>query len=444
MESLVHRLKQSTHTAANLANYIKKRANVENNRIQELRRLTKSTADSIRKTEFRQGTFVKQLGQVLNFDERLFDCTQTFVAALHSMHSELMDLSKSNERSRKSLKEECLRNERNLIDAEQNAEKAKSRYFGLCEDMEKLKDPNRTKLFKSKNTPQHEQELQAKIQNAESEYRKKVEEAQKLRKELINTLRPQSVKQLKDHILECDAGVSYQLQKLVTLNETLLLQQGFILTPLKPAGSATSQLSLKDVVCQIDNELDFYKDIQQLRNSKTLNRPDVQFTQHPYMVGMDKYVSSNTAHKLHPMTSNPVSSAAIKSTGTTSQFNALKPPSQQPSSIGHSKSNSYSGTSMLDPKNFSSQTTNNSPPIHQQSTFSSIDTPISKTTAPPSYLPYPDDDFSKPISGSTKNNSFSEPSYSPPVREDSTVSPVPVVGTPLNRMFYFFSLTFQN
>lgn len=327
IESLLARLKSSYQTATNIAHYIKKRASVEHDRIQDLKRLSKSTHESIRRSDYRQGTFMRQFDEALTFDERLFDSSQAFVTALQAMNDELTELSKASHKSRKSLKESCLRNEKNVVDAENNADKAKSRYYGLCDDMEKLKDPTKTKFFKSKNTQQQEQELQTKINTAEQEYFSKVETVKKLRKELVHTLRPQSIKDLKNLILECDSGVSYQLQKLATLNETLLLQQGFIVCPIKPAGSVTAPLSLKEVMAKIDNELDFYNDILKIKSTKTLNRPETKFVKHPYMIAFDKVptsVSSNT--NTNPSRNNATSAP-------TSQFNALKPPSQQPSAI---------------------------------------------------------------------------------------------------------------
>lgn len=310
---------------------------MESIRVQDFKRLVKATHDLNRRPEYRQGTFVKHFDETLSFEERLLDTSQTFINDIQTMHDELSELAKSTQRSRKTLKESCLRHERNLVDAEQNAEKAKSRYYALCEDMEKLKDPTKTKFFKTKNTPQHEQELQSKINSAENEYRQKVDTAKKIRKELIVTLRPQSVKELKNLILECDSGISFQLQKLSNFNETSLLKQGFIICPIKPAGSTTSPLSLKEVVAKIDNELDFYNDMFKIKNSnKPLNRPDINFVQHSYMASYARIPPSSSSSSSHPApgglntTPSNLGSNALKNTGTHSQFNALKPPSQQP------------------------------------------------------------------------------------------------------------------
>lgn len=276
---------------------------------------------------------MSQLDEMMNVNDRLCDAGHSFVMSLHSMYDELLELAKTNERSRKSLKDTCMRHEKNVIEAEQNAEKAKSKYNSLCEEMERFKDPNKTKFFKSKNTPQHEQELQSKISTAESEYRQKVSNVQKLRKELVNTLRPQNIKELRDHILECDSGISLQIQKYATLNETLALNNGFILCPLKPTGSTTAPLSMKEIAAKVDNGLDFYNDILKIPTTKKLNRPEVIFVQHPYMSTATSFSTTGSSFGVSNTTSRPANTST--SVGTTSQFNTIaSPPISKQSTFG--------------------------------------------------------------------------------------------------------------
>lgn len=201
------------------------------------------------------------------------------------MHDELQELAKKHEKARKTFKETCMRQEKTVVEAEMMAEKSKAKYHQHCEDMEKLKDPNKHKFgFKSKSNPQHEQELQSKITNAEADYRQRVSLVQNLRKELEISLRPQYAKDLKDRILECDAGLSVQLSKYAALNESLALNGGFIVSPLKTAGVSNGSLSLKDIAAKVDNELDFYNDIVKVEaTKKQMNRPEMHFVQHPYM-----------------------------------------------------------------------------------------------------------------------------------------------------------------
>lgn len=114
VEVLLARLKSSYQTATNVAQYIKKRATLESERVQDLKRLSKATHETIRRSEYRQGTFARQFDEALTFDERIFDSSLAFVTALHSMHDELVDLSKSSHKTRKILKDSCFRNEKIL------------------------------------------------------------------------------------------------------------------------------------------------------------------------------------------------------------------------------------------------------------------------------------------------------------------------------------------
>ncbi|KAF5092606.1 hypothetical protein D0Z00_004500 [Geotrichum galactomycetum] len=329
VESLVARLKQSVISAKELAGYTKKRASIEADRLADANKLGRQTKDALRRDGGRQGTLVRQFDELLDANERIMDAVSVFVTALHAMHDELSELAKKNEKSRKALKESSMRDEKNLIEAEQNAEKARSKYVSLCEEMERLKDPNKGAKFgfNKKNTPQHEQELQSKINSAESEYRQRVYTAEKQRKDLVNQIRPQNVRQLMNHIMECDSGISLQLQKYSTLNEILALNSGFIVSPLKPVGSTTAPLSMKEMAAKIDDELDFYNDVIKIPTvRKQLNRPEVRFIQHPLMSSVNSYGNSSGGGALHTTSTN-TNSYAINSfssppTTTTNTFSS--------------------------------------------------------------------------------------------------------------------------
>ncbi|KAF5092493.1 hypothetical protein D0Z03_002833 [Geotrichum reessii] len=336
VESLVARLKQSVISAKELAAYTKKRASIEADRLTDANKLGRQTKDALRRDGGRQGTLVRQFDELLDANERIMDAVSVFVTALQAMHDQLLELAKKNEKSRKALKESSLRDEKSLIEAEQNAEKARSKYVSLCEEMERLKDPNKGAKFgfNKKNTPQHEQELQSKINAAESEYRQRVYSAEKQRKDLVNQIRPQNVRQLMNHIMECDSGISLQLQKYSTLNEILALNSGFIVCPLKPVGSTTAPLSMKEMAAKIDDELDFYNDVLKIPTvRKQLNRPEVRFVQHPLMSSANSYspglhttTTNTTFHTATSFSSPPTHTNTINTTtvtpSTTNQFKA--------------------------------------------------------------------------------------------------------------------------
>lgn len=369
------------------------------------------------------------MDDIMGMNERLADVSNAFVNALHSMHDELLELAKTNEKSRKTLKETCMRHEKAVIDAEQNAEKARNTYNKLCEEMERMKDPNKTSFFKTKNTPQHEQELTGKISTAEAEYRQRVNTVQRLRKELVSSLRPQNIKQLKDHILECDSGISLQLQKYSTLNETLALNSGFIISPLKPTGSTTAPLSMKEIAAKVDNELDFYNDILKIpKTKKNLNRPEVVFVQHPYM---------STATTFNATTSN-TAKTTTSSVGTNSQWNTISsPPVNKPSTFTSSPSvapNTNRNSMLLGSGVGAGIGAAAGAGVGSSAGFSSAPStsvPASTAVHSPSPMTAPKQP-GYPISqpGSQHNLAYDAPTS--PVPQNRTHSPIPVAGSSLD------------
>lgn len=76
---------------------------------------------------------------------------------------------------------------------------------------------------------------------ADQEYASKVQIANAQRQELLEVLRPHSVKTLKSLISECDSGLTFQMQKFATLSEKLLLDNGLSVNPFKGTGPSPSK-----------------------------------------------------------------------------------------------------------------------------------------------------------------------------------------------------------
>ncbi|CAN6637704.1 RHO GTPase-activating protein Rgd1p [Trichomonascus vanleenenianus] len=346
--ALLARLKQSIVSAREFATFVRKKAQLESENQAAIRKLSRATRQEIKKPEGRQGTFVKQFDEIVRCNERVADVGNTYVAALHKMHDELSELARTVEKSRKSTKEAALRHEKNLTDAEQAAEKAKSKYDSLAEDFERLRmgDPTRNKLgFKQSRTPQHEEESHKKVMAAEAEYKQRVEAAQRLRAELENKLRPQNVKELKELTMEIDSGMSLQLQKYANLNETLALNTGFIISPLQPTGSNASALPMREMAAKVDNELDFYNYVLQIPKTKKLNRPVLTYRQHPSLARAYPTSASTITSSISSIspaikqTSSPLPSSSLPSSSPTSGHQkqpsmATGPPIVPPVSVG--------------------------------------------------------------------------------------------------------------
>ena len=141
-----------------------------------------------------------------------------FALSLHQMHEDLHDLAANMERGRKHWKQNGLSAEKRVQDSESMMEKAKAKYDSLAEDYDRARtgDKQSGRVFGlkgPKSAAQHEEDLNRKVQAADSDYQSKVQLARSQRQELVSTLRPQAVKTLLDFINECDAGLTLQLQK---------------------------------------------------------------------------------------------------------------------------------------------------------------------------------------------------------------------------------------
>ena len=154
----------------------------------------------------------------MRLNDRIADEGMQFALSLHQMHEDLNELSNNMERGRKHWKAEGLQAEKRVQDAEVLLEKAKSKYDNLAEGFDRLRtgDKGSGRAFGLKGPKSHaqqEEDTQRKLQAADADYAAKVQNAQKLRQELMATTRPRAVKAIQELIDECDSGLTLQLQK---------------------------------------------------------------------------------------------------------------------------------------------------------------------------------------------------------------------------------------
>ena len=140
-----------------------------------------------------------------------------FALSLDQMHVDLQELASDKERKRKEWKQRGLAAEKRVQDAEGAMDKAKNKYNTLAEDYDRArtgdKQTGRFGLKGPKSAAQVEEDLHRKMQAADSDYASKVQNAQMLHQELVENLRPQTVQALEHLIIECDSGLTLQMQK---------------------------------------------------------------------------------------------------------------------------------------------------------------------------------------------------------------------------------------
>ncbi|EEQ39607.1 hypothetical protein CLUG_03735 [Clavispora lusitaniae ATCC 42720] len=204
LDVLLARLKQSINTGDEIAKYVKKRAMIEDEHYGQLKKSAMNIRATYKNKNVKHDVFSNKLDQVIEFDEKLYGVGSSYVKALNVMNEELVSLVGTVSRTRKSIKEECKRKERDCADSVALAEKAKQKYYHLCDDLEKIKssDPQKKSFLKNKTAEQQEDELQRKVDLADQDYRSKVNACKKLRDEMLMIHRPTNTKKLMNLILE--------------------------------------------------------------------------------------------------------------------------------------------------------------------------------------------------------------------------------------------------
>lgn len=282
INALLSRLKQSLLTCEEFTKFIRKKYIFEEEHAEELAKQFKhffvdATGSSLK----------RRIHDVLEFDGKLAHVKRSYVTALEKMYDEMSALLLTMTKMRKSVKENSRRLEKEVADAIHSAEKAQARYNSLCQDWDKLRmtDPTKTKLTLrgSKTTKEQEEDLLRKIDNADLEYKQRVDHADSLRNTFITKERPKIVVELKDLILEIDTAMSIQLQKYTIWTENLILNSGVTVTPF----DATK--SMKAVASSVTNERDLYDFLNRYnntgKNGLLVNRNliPVSYKRHPSM-----------------------------------------------------------------------------------------------------------------------------------------------------------------
>ncbi|KAI5966363.1 RGD1 [Candida pseudojiufengensis] len=259
LDILSNRLKQSLLTAEEFSKFIKKKAQIEDEHYNQLKKFANNIRTNMKNNSknLKNDSLQFQMDKIIGFDENLYGVGSSYVTALNTMYDELTSLINTITRSRKIVKDEYRKKDKECIDSIQSAEKSKQRYMHLCDDLERLKtsDPSKKSFsLKNKSVEQQEDDLQKKVDMADQEYKSKVSTCKKLKDEILVIHRPNNSKKLKNLILEMDIALNVQLQKYATWNENLIMNSGVLLSPLQ-----SNKPSMKSMASSIDNEKDLYK-----------------------------------------------------------------------------------------------------------------------------------------------------------------------------------------
>lgn len=342
IDVLLNRLKESLNTGEEFSKFIKKKAQIEDDHYNQLKKFAGHVRTNMKNNSrnLKNDSLQFQMDKIIQFDESLYGVGNSYVVALNTMYDELTSLIGTIGRTRKLIKDEHKRKEKDCIDAIITAEKAKTKYNHLCEDLDRLKtsDPNKKSFsLKNKSVEQQEDELSRKVDTADQEYKLKVATCKKLKDEILVIHRPNNTKKLKNLILEMDIALNLQLQMYATWNENLIMNSGVLISPLQ-----SSKASMKSMASDIDNEKDLYQYL--LRNGTTGDNKS--------LIPVDYHVHHSlvkTKDIGKPFLNTTNTPANLKSAAATNRWNNNN--GSTASNIdGHSKTSSIShgaGSSML-------------------------------------------------------------------------------------------------
>ncbi|KAF3930186.1 N-chimaerin [Dactylellina cionopaga] len=254
VNALLSKLRESAVSARDFAGFLKKRAQIEEDHAVGLKKLCRVTHDTINREEGpRRGTLMTGLEQSNRIHERLADNGVAFSTALNTMSEELTELANNIDGGRKQWKQAANNSEKRGPDSYRALEKAKAKVDSLANDYERARNPTQTKHFGLGGSGRHqEDDARKKFEIADTEYMKQVEATNRVHSDLFHKERPQTVKALRDLILECDAGLSLQLQKFVALNESFVLSNGRTVSSPGPEGD------LRKALLVVDDERDMH------------------------------------------------------------------------------------------------------------------------------------------------------------------------------------------
>ncbi|KAI1140829.1 RhoGAP-domain-containing protein [Hypoxylon sp. FL0543] len=290
ISTMLNRLKQSITAAKEFATFLKKRSDLEDQHAKGLKKLCRSTQDSVHHADHRQGTFAQSFEEMLMIHERMAENGIQFALSLHQMHEDLLEVAAVAEKHRKGWKQNGLAAEQRLADVENAMRKSKTKYDSLAEEYERVRTgearqgPRVFGIKGPKSAAQHEEDLLRKVQAADTDYMGKVQAYQAEKASVESTARPEAVKALQDLIRECDSGTTLQMQKFASFNEKLLLSNGLVISPLKNATQpGQHSRSLKEVVHAIDNKKDLEDYIASFHSKVPARSSEAKYERNPVL-----------------------------------------------------------------------------------------------------------------------------------------------------------------
>ncbi|KAL7753599.1 Rho GTPase-activating protein [Sorochytrium milnesiophthora] len=280
--TLSDRVKQSMVSCKEVAAFLKKRSQLEEDYSRSLAKITQQFLEALDKGDGKSGTFLDSARRMVSAHESIASNRQKFSSMVNDVADELITMHKSTERVRKQLKESAEKHERIVQLAEQAFDKAKQKQETAMETWDRanmLRDASKApgggettapsgttlhrsgsfSMFKKTDKPEkvisiiakEEEGARFKAAAANQSYRSQLVSATTVRSEYYSTHLPQLLQSLKEANDECDAALQYHLSKYAYHYEHAMMSDATTISPLN-----LNEVGLRRMVEQIDNKQD--------------------------------------------------------------------------------------------------------------------------------------------------------------------------------------------
>ncbi|WBW72172.1 RhoGAP Rga7 [Schizosaccharomyces osmophilus] len=258
------RIKSHLNISKEFANFLKKRAVLEEQSAKDLQKIAKSFLETFQDNHASSSSFPAVLVKSLQIHEQLAANSFTQHKAFSTCSDEVLDFYKGCDRKRKSIKEYAKRQENSYLEAVVHMDKSKARFKSAESDYnhtldQKNASDNQKKVgfFKPKSNAQLsrlEEEARSKAESAESDMKSNIQNAQTAQQELLLIHRPNYIKQFFSLQKEIEASLNCNYLRYTKLCETHTVMNGVLI---RPQNISTQSCGFEHALHNFDSNADF-------------------------------------------------------------------------------------------------------------------------------------------------------------------------------------------
>ncbi|KAI8904716.1 hypothetical protein EDD86DRAFT_277914 [Gorgonomyces haynaldii] len=290
---LLTRSKQSIASSKEAAQFLKKRAQLEDEYGKQLQKMSQT------KTEGKGGSYARGWSDFGKLHIKQAEQRIKFAVAINEIAENISVLARNTERSRKQLKEAGQRHQKEYQEAEGALEKARGRFENASEDLQRAQGGEQRMVSSPKNLNpfsaiknnirdnlklvRSEEETRQRATQANEQYKLQLQHTNSVRQTFFKTHLPRLVRGLKETIDDCDNGLQRFLGKYAHVVETFMVQEASLISPLE----GSNDLGLIATLNQVDTLQDFSDFVGGvLQGKRTVDKSDHSYVR-PSVVSLE-------------------------------------------------------------------------------------------------------------------------------------------------------------